>query len=172
MRNFLLVGILILAGSIVFAQETEPKSKKELKAEKKAKLIEEIKALVENKAFVFKAANVNPLRERTIVLTSEYEVKLTKDSIFSFLPYFGVAYRAEYGGTESPMIFNQPLESCETEKTKNGYLVKVSVKNKMDVLDFGFHISETGYTSLNVTSINRQAISYYGNVVPLNDEKQ
>jgi hypothetical protein len=68
------------------------------------------------------------------------------------------------------MIFKQPFETCDMEKTKKGYLVKVKVKNGNDRLDFSFHISETGTTTLSVSSVNRQAISYYGDIVKT-DEK-
>ena len=172
MRNFLLAGFLILSISIANGQETEKKSKKELKAEKKAQQIEDIKAIVEGKTFVFKATNANPMRGRTVNLTSEYDVKITKDSIFSYMPYFGVAYSVNYGSTDSPMTFNQPFETYNMEKTKNGYLVKVSAKNGNDRLEYNFHISETGTTSLNVSSLNRQSISYYGSLEKIKQKEE
>jgi len=172
MRRILFFGLLILTVVIVNAQETEKKSKKELKAEKKAQEIEEIKAIVESKTFVFKATNANPMKGRTINLTSEYDVKITGDSIFSYLPYYGVAYSASYGGTDSPMIFNKVFETCDMEKTKNGYRVKVSTKNGSDRLEFNFNISETGTTTLMVSSINRQSISYYGNLEKIKEKEE
>ena len=48
------------------------------------------------------------------------------------------------------------------EKKDDGYIVEFKVKNGMDVVNFTFHISELGYTTLNVNSTHRQAISYYG----------
>ena len=165
MKNVLIFGLFFLLTLNVNAQKTQKKSKKELRAEKEVKKIEETKALVESKTFVFDARNVNPMGGRSMTLTTQYDVKVTSDSIYSYLPYFGVAYSASYGGTDSPMIFEEPFETCEMEKTKKGYLVKVSVKNGNDRLDFSFHISEAGSTTLHVSSINRQAISYNGKVV-------
>jgi hypothetical protein len=170
MKNLIIIVFLIISVISINAQETEKKSKKELKAEKEAKKMEEIKTLVESKIFVFDARNVNPMKGSSRTLTSEYDVKVTNDSIYSYLPYFGVAYSASYGGSDSPMIFKQPFETCDMEKTKKGYLVKVKVKNGNDRLDFSFHISETGTTTLSVSSVNRQAISYYGDIVKT-DEK-
>jgi hypothetical protein len=164
MKNILLTGLLFLVVISLNAQETEKKSKKELKAEKKAKQIEEIQSIVDDKTFVFKATNANPMKGRTINLTTQYDVKITQDSIFSYLPYYGVAYNVNYGSTDSPMIFEKPFETCDMEKTKNGYLVKVTAKNGNDRLEYSFHISETGTTTLNVSSMNRQSISYYGNL--------
>lgn len=172
MRIIVFTGLFILSLTAVHAQETEKKSKKELKAEKKAQQIAEVKAIVDGKTFVFNARNANPMRGRTINLTSEYDVKVTKDSIFSYLPYYGVAYNASYGGTDSPMIFNEPFETYNMEKTKNGYMVKVSSKNGNDRLEYTFHISETGTTTLNVSSMNRQSISYYGSVEKIKEKEK
>lgn len=143
----------------------EKKSKKELKAEKKAQQLEQVKTTVESKNFVFDARTANPMKGRSVTLSTEYDVKITNDSIFSYLPYYGVAYSASYGGTDSPMIFDVPFETCTLEKAKNGYTVKVEAKNKNDRLTFTFHISETGTTTLSVSSTNRQSISYYGEIV-------
>ena len=165
MKDLLMIAFLMFCIFSVSAQETEKKSKKELKAEKEAKQIEETKALVESKMFVFDARTVNPMKGSTRTLTSEYDVRITKDSIYSYLPYFGVAYSASYGGTDSPMIFDKPFDTCTLEKTKKGYTIEVDVKNGNDRVDFSFHISESGATTLSVSSTNRQAISYYGEIV-------
>jgi hypothetical protein len=51
------------------------------------------------------------------------------------------------------------------EKTKSGYDVHVKVQNVHDVIDLTFHISETGSTTVAAASINRQSISYTGDIV-------
>jgi hypothetical protein len=170
MKTLMMMAILVICVLGVSAQETEKKSKKELKAEKEAKKIEETKALVESKMFVFDARTANPMKGRTMSLTTDYDVKITKDSIYSYLPYYGVAYTASYGGTDSPMIFDKPFDTINMEKTKKGYTIEVDVKNGNDKLDFSFYISENGTTTLSVSSTNRQSITYYGDIVKT-DEK-
>ncbi len=49
-------------------------------------------------------------------------------------------------------------------KDGKGYQVNLEVKNKMDYISFMFQISELGYATLNITSTNRQAISFYGKI--------
>ena len=169
MKNLLIIVIMFLSVFAVNAQETQKKSKKELKAEKKAQQIQEIKAIVESKNFVFDARNANPMSARSINLTTDYDVKITNDSIYSYLPYFGVSHSAVYGGTESPMIFSRPFETISSEEVKHGYLVRVTVKNGSDRLNFSFHISATGSATLSVSSMNRQPISYFGQVVKKKD---
>ena len=172
MKKLLIISLLIISIVTAYSQETEKKSKKELKAEKNAKQIEETKALVESKTFVFDARNVNPMNGNSMFLTSEYDVNITSDSIFSYLPYYGVAYSASYGGTDSPMIFNKPFETFNIEKIKKGYLVKVTVKNGSDRLVFSFFISETGSTTLSLSSTNRQSITYYGDIVKTEEKNK
>lgn len=172
MKNILIAAILIFSIFTINAQEAEKKSRKEIKAEKKAQEIEDVKAIIESKTFVFDVTTVNPMRGRTVNPTTAYDVRITKDSIYSYLPYFGVAYSTSYGGTDSPMIFSEPFESCDFEKTKKGYEVSTVVKNSNDRLEYNFHITETGSTSLVVTSSNRQSISYNGYLEIIKDEKK
>ncbi len=168
----MMMAILVICVLGVSAQETEKKSKKELKAEKEAKKIEETKALVESKMFVFDARTANPMKGSTKTLTSDYDVRITKDSIYSYLPYYGVAYTASYGGTDSPMIFDKPFDTINMEKTKKGYTIEVDVKNGNDKLDFSFYISENGTTTLSVSSTNRQSITYYGDIVKAGEKNK
>ncbi len=164
MKNLILTALLVISVFSVHSQETEKRSKKELKAEKKAQQMEVIKAIAESQNFVFSARNATPMSGRSLNLTSEYIVKVTNDSIFSYLPYQGMSHSAVFGGTESPMIFSQPIETYKIEETKNGYMVKLSVNNRTDNLNFSFHISQTRLTNLSVSSINRQPMSYSGEV--------
>jgi hypothetical protein len=159
--------------SLVFtdAQGQEKKSRKQQKAEKKAQQIEETKSIVDSKTFVFKATNANPMGRSSINLTTDYDVRIENDTIFSYLPYYGTAYTASYGGTDSPMIFDSPVVSYTVEETKKGYRIQVTAKNGNDRLDFNFHITETGSTTLNVASVNRQSISYFGNLEKVKPKK-
>lgn len=164
MRNIIVIIILIFSVITVNAQDQSKKSRKELRAEKKAQKAEEVKKLVDNKDFVFDARTAIPMQGGTVNLTTLYNVRLSNDSIFSYLPYYGVAYRVEYGSMESPVNFNAPIQEMNTEKTKDGYMVRVKVKNGMDNLDYRFNISETGMTTLAVNSTDRQLITYYGEI--------
>lgn len=163
--NKILTVILVLAIMVGSAQETKKKSRRALKAEKKAQEIAETKEMMDGKSFVFLARNANPMRWRTINLTTPYDVVVKNDSIFSYLPYFGRSYTAVYGSTQSPLIFESPIESFDMERTKrDGYRVEVNADNKSDNVTFMFDIGQTGSVSLIVTSMNRQSISFFGDL--------
>jgi hypothetical protein len=153
----------------LFAQEQE-KSRKERREERQEKRMEEVKNLIENKTFVFIPTHAMPLGGGSFHLSYSFEAEVRGDSIFSYLPFYGVAYHVEYGGRNSPFDFSLPIENYEMNKDENGYRVKLEVKNKMDYITYSFHISELGYSTLNVTSTNRQAISYYGSIQKPDEE--
>lgn len=163
-----LITILLLTTVIIPGYSQE--NKKDLKSAANTLQMEKIKVTAESKNFVFAARNATPLSGRTLNLTSEYNVSLANDSIFSYLPYQGMSHSAVFGGTENPMIFNQPIDNYTYKETKNGYIIKLSVKNGTDHLKFTFQISENGQAFLNVTSINRQSISYTGDVYKANEK--
>ncbi len=164
MKNILIVGILLFAISSLQAQDTKKLTRKEKKAVREAKQIEQTKTVLENKAYVFSATQAIPSGMRSVNLTSSFDARVENDTIFCYLPFYGRAYSAAYGSNQSPMDFTQPIEDYEFEKNKKGYLVKFSVNNKNDRLNFSFQIADTGSASLSVTSTNRQSISYYGNI--------
>ena len=173
MKKLMLFAALVVLTVSVQAQTSEKKSKKEIKAEKKAQQIAETKMLVDSKSFVFDASTANPMKGRTVNLSTDYQLTIKNDSVNSYLPYYGVAYSgAAYGGGDSPMVFKQPLESYSSEVTKKGYMVKFKAKNGNDVIDGTLHVSETGSTSLSVSSMNRQSITYFGNLTKIEEEKK
>jgi len=171
MKQAIFMVILMAFALINNAQESVKKSKKEIKAEKKAQQIEKTKALIDSKTFVFNARSANPMKGRMINLTSSYDIKVKNDSVFSYMPYFGVAYSASYGSNEGPMTFEQPIESYNMEPEKSGYFIKIKVKNKIDTIDLAFHVSENGSATLTALSTNRQSITYYGDIVEAETKK-
>ena len=172
MKRYFVFIAMFLGVLILTAQETQKKSKKELKAEKKAKQVADTKALVESKNFVFKARTANPMKGSSKTLTTEYDVTLKNDSVYCYLPYYGVAYSADYGSSEGPLTFNQPVITFTIESAKKGgYIIEVKTSNKNDALSFTFHISETGSTSLSVNSTKRQSITYFGDIVKIEEKK-
>jgi len=171
MKSLIFTVVLLCLVVMLNAQETEKKSKKQIKAEKKEAQIKETKAAIDAKAFVFEATSANPMKGNVINLTSFYDIMVTNDSVFSHMPYFGVAYTASIGSSDSPMSFAQPVKTYTMEPEKSGYLVKIKINNQSDRIDLTFHIGDTGSTSLTAISPNRQTINYYGNVVGIKKNK-
>ncbi len=141
----------------------------EAPAQSKDEKIIEIKRLLDSKTFVFVAESATPMTGRTIRLnSSNYEVSFHKDSLNSFLPYFGVAYTAQPGMSQSPLSFSSSDFTYETEASKNGgQTISIRINKPNDPRQFTMFVSASGYTTLQVTSINRQPISFYGYITSL-----
>lgn len=164
MKNIILTSLLAVTFLFTANAQKEQKSRKELREERQEQKKEEIKNLLEEKTFVFKPTHALPLGGGSIYLSHSFDAEVKGDTLVSYLPFYGVAYRVEYGSRQSAFDFTQPIEEYEFEEDDKGYQVTLEVKNNMDYLTYNFHISELGYATLNVTSTNRQAISFYGRI--------
>jgi hypothetical protein len=170
-KQFFLL-ILCFALFTVQAQETATKSKKQIKAAERVKKAEETDRLLNSRNFVFRARQASPIGGGNIQLDFYFDAAIRGDTLVSYLPFYGVAYRADYASRQSPFHFTQPMENYRMEKDKKGYLIHAEVKNGMDYLTYTFRVSESGYASLTVTSTNRQTISYTGVVEPAGEDRK
>ena len=125
------------------------------------------KNMVDSQQFVFVAQSVNPLRGRFRNLTSEYDVRVSQDTMVSYLPYFGRAYSAPIDPSKSGLEFKSTDFSYSvTPRKKNGWDVLIKPKDYRDVQQFRFTINENGSANLDVTSISRDPISFNGYIKP------
>jgi hypothetical protein len=164
MKTFKLVlgsmVLLICLSAVSFAQS---------KSQKSARL----NSLLDSKSFVFRAESATPMGGGNIRLTSSYyNVQLLKDSLNSFLPYFGTAFRSSYGSAESPLDFTSSDFSYESKTNAKGMkTITVRVNQPSDPATLIFSVGPSGYGTLQVSSLNRQPISFYGVVEPLDESK-
>lgn len=166
MKTFTLIILLFFSVTQIYAQNPENKSKKQLRTEQKALKTQRLKDLVDSKTFVFRATSVIPKNEITKSLKSDFGIEVRNDSVFSYMPYYGNTYSRNYMSfKDSPMGFMKPYESYKKIKTRRGYDVDIRVKNEHDIIDLSFHFSKSGDASLTASSINRQAISYMGEIL-------
>lgn len=141
-----------------YAQSTE-------RQEKENARVEALKKIIEDQHYVFVAQSTTPMNGRTRQLTSTYQVKVTKDTIDSDLPYFGRAYTAPIGETQGGIYFTtKDFEYSKKDGTKGGWDIIIAPKNVKNVDRMILNISNSGYGTLQVTSNTRQMISFYGQV--------
>ncbi|HVV06938.1 MAG TPA: DUF4251 domain-containing protein [Puia sp.] len=155
-----LSGILmltsLLAGSLaVHAQDT--------KKDKDAEKIVQVRNLVDSQNYIFIAQSASPMSGRLRQLTPDYDLKITKSSIVSYLPYFGRAYTAPLDPSKGGIQFtSKDFEYTATPRAKGGWDVLIKPKDYRDVQQMSLSISSTGYATLQVTSTSRQPISFNG----------
>lgn len=154
-KNFLLLLPAFIFLNISNAQE----AKQDRQAQKKT----EIQNLINSKNYVFIAQSVLPLSGRTINLTSTYYLRVSGDTVVADLPYFGRAFVAPMDPSEGGIHFTSANFSYNAKaRKKGGWDITILPKDAQDVRQMFLTLTESGYGSLQVTSNNRQQISYNG----------
>lgn len=156
-RLLFLIGTVLLAGGqSLFAQ-----SKKE-KSEQKEK---EVKEVIESKQFTINVDRALPMGGRSVNLTTSYSLEMRGDSAISYLPYFGRAYTAPYGGGNG-MRFEKEVADYQCTYNKKGVAkIQFVARTDEDTYRFAIQVYPNGSASINVTPVNKQSITYQGELV-------
>ncbi len=156
----LMLGVAFATAGIASAQNS--------KADKK----EKIKEMVEGNRYFFEADYAVPQRGESRQLTDMYDLKISKDSITAYLPYFGRAYMAPNPGSDEGGIKFTTTDFSYNEKQgkKGGWQISIKPKdnnmnNWRDVQQMQLDISADGYASLEVISSHRDPILFQGSIV-------
>lgn len=166
MKKSLLIALLMVSVVTVNANEKKTERKKK-KAENEAKAVEQTKNLVEEQTWYFDAIQMLPSRGQSRSIM-EYGVTIKEGTLYSYLPYQGRAYSGAFGGTDSPLNFEAPIEKYSVSEGKKGsYVIKIKVKNKNETVDYTINVSSKGSASVSVQSTNRTHISFNGNLIPI-----
>lgn len=127
-----------------------------------------VKTLLDSGNYVFHAQSALPMQGTIHQLTTDYTVKVTKGKITVDLPYYGQAYAPPIDPTQSGIQFTTTaFDYFFTPRKKDGWSVRIKPKDAKDVQQVLLTISSEGYTSLQVTSISRQPITFNGYVAAL-----
>ena len=126
---------------------------------------EQIKSIVEAQNYVFKAQSALPTSGATRQLTGDFDLRISKDTIVSDLPYFGRAYTAPLNPSEGPLRFTSTdFQYSIANRKKGGWEVTITPKDVHDPRQLTISIFDNGSASVIVTSYNRQPISFNGYV--------
>jgi len=125
----------------------------------------QVQNLINSKSFVFKAQTVLPMTGMSRQLTSDYDVRLSGDSVVTYLPYFGRAYSVSYGEPGGINFTSTKFDYKIRDRKKGGWDLIIKPDDVRDIQQLIFAISENGYATLQVISNNRQPISFNGYIV-------
>lgn len=155
---FLLGIVLLIGGQSLFAQSNkEKKVQKELQVQK----------MIDKGHFKIDVNRSIPMSGRSVDLTSSYSLEVKGDSVISYLPYFGQAYSVPYGGGNG-LRFEKPLSEYKvTYKKKGDAQIKFKVRTDEDNYTFNVQIYPNGSSTINVVPVNKQSITFYGEVASM-----
>jgi len=130
------------------------------------------KNMIDSQNFIFVPRTVSPLRGGIRELTSYYDLEVSKDTIISYLPYFGRAYTAPLNPSEAGINFTSTNFDYKVIPGKKGsWNVSIKPKNDVNVQELLLRIFDNSSASLNVTSHNRDPISYQGYITERKQKK-
>lgn len=123
-----------------------------------------VSQLITGRNYVFQAQTVFPMRGRSRQIAGDgYDVYVSKDTVISFLPYFGRAYTAPMDPSQGGIQFTSTkFDYAEEDGKDGGWNITIKPTDVRDVQQFYLTVSKDGYASLQVTSTNRQPISFNG----------
>jgi len=142
------------------------------KKEKAARQEQEIKNLIDSQKYVFKAQMVYPLGGRSRNLTSDYDLRVTKESVVSYLPYFGRAYSATPGSSSGGIEFtSKEFEYAVTAGKKGEWEILIKPKDTQVARELRLTAYKNGTANLQVNSNDKQSISYSGYIAAIKAKK-
>ncbi|MGM9477702.1 DUF4251 domain-containing protein [Pedobacter sp. GSP4] len=95
---------------------------------------------------------------------SQYDVRVTKDSVVAYLPYYGRSFSAPMDPSQGGIKFtSKDFTYTESKNKKGAYTILINTKDvKRENYRFTINISTNGYASLTASSINKQPILFNG----------
>jgi len=123
----------------------------------------QIRIMLEEQRYFFVAQSTTPSRGGLRQLTGGYNLRVSKDSLVSDLPYFGRAYTASYGSTDGGIKFTSVDFGYKAEpRKKGGWNITINPKEINTCREMNLLVYEDGTASLNVSSNDKQPISFKG----------
>ena len=161
MKKFALYGIGLFFSALLLQACGTTRS-----AAEKEQMAVDIRQAVERSDFIFEATYAYPTGYRSVYLSPYYNVKVSPDTIKAYLPYYGRAYRAPMNPREGGFNFtstNFDYKLIPGNK-KGNWQSEVTIRDLDRPVTFRFDIWENGTARLDVNDMNRQAISFQGNI--------
>lgn len=125
--------------------------------------------MIQKPDFVFVPNNTRSMNGKTINFDGGYSLTISPDTISAYLPYFGRAYSAPINTTEGGIKFiSTDFDLNQLAKKKGAYELKITpldIKNSdLRGIVLFLDVNNSGYANLRLQTINKQPISFYGQI--------
>jgi len=106
---------------------------------------------------------------------SNYDLTVTKDSVVSYLPYYGRSYVPKIGNPidDNGIKFKSKDFNYKSEvRKKGGWLITMAPKDVKDNYRLTLLITKSGYGTLTVINNNQQSITFNGYLAEAKPKKK
>jgi hypothetical protein len=161
MKRIIFYTIFAATVLIIFAACAAKKSTAQIEAK-----AEEIRNAVTMSEFRFNATHAQPTGFRSVFLSSPFDVRVSPDTVQVNLPFFGRAFRAPMNPNEGGYRFTSTdfNYSVTPGRRAGNWSVQIVFNGLHSGIRFSFDIWENGSANLRVMDVNRQSISFQGNI--------
>ena len=122
-----------------------------------------LQSMINAHNFVFVPQFVNPVGiSRRDVSGGNYDFTVKKDTVISYLPFFGRGYIAPLSPTDVDFDFTSTKFSYTILPAKHGWNISIKPADQHYLHEFYFKVFNNGSASLTITSIDRSSLSYDG----------
>ncbi len=155
--------ILALVGSMA-AMASCSATQSAAASEKDAATQQLVQQMLDKRMYKVDFDRAFPMAGPSFALNYPYFVSVIGDRVESFLPYFGRAYTIPFGGGEG-LSFEAPITGYSVKEGKKGqHLITFNARSDEDDYTFNLEIYPTGEAFLNINAINKQGMSFDGNM--------
>ena len=155
LKLFLTVFVAIALYSPLHAQSE--------KQQKKAAEASMLASAIDKQHYIFKAQTMLPMTGFTRQLDGGYDLTISTDQINSFLPYMGRIYSPPMDPSQGPLRFaSKDFEYIAQPAKDNGWNISIKPKDVNSVRQMNLSISGDGAATLQVSSNDRQPVTFYG----------
>ncbi len=118
--------------------------------------------MINSQSFVFIPLYVSPMSGGKSDLSSGFEITISKDSIISYLPFFGRGYSAPISPADVDYHFTSTNFTYTVLSAKKGWNISLKPKDQKSLQELYFRIFDNASASLTITSVDRSIISFTG----------
>ena len=155
----LMIAVAGLAACTVSRQTAEGR------AAKAAHVAQRVGEKLDSMRFRVDVNYIYPRRGAARAVDFGYGIRLSGDTLYSRLPYFGRAYHVPYGGGKA-LDFTAPVGDRQVRWLKNGLTrVELRVTNDEDRYLYVIDVFDNGRVMLDVTAQEREQVQFAGEMV-------
>ena len=145
-------AVLMLSGCAALRMTPEQEARQKQLVEEK----------IQNQQFTISIDRMLPMRGAARNVQG-YSLQVDGNRLISYLPFFGVAYDAPYGGGKG-LNFEADIMEYSDTRDKDCHVIQLLVDNEEDIYFYSITVFDNGNSSVYVKGRKREQISYTGHL--------